>query len=286
MDGAFNQKPILTRWVVVVAGLLLLALIAGLVYLLTREDPEGPEEQVPQPDQPTGLAAVAAPGLITLSWDRAAEVQNYKLLMTAPVTDEAEIDSAPMAGDPNRQESRIEVETAGRYCYQLVATREGAPDSAPSEPPVCVRAVLPPGAPEGPAEPTIKPVPADGGGDGSGDGDGSTDGGTTDPSAPPQAFISLLYYYPVLGGDDQAGRAEATRAELVELGVDAKVLLTDDWTITPPVPGESSYVVYVDGATAEEATSACNALARVSPAHVPGGCPAPRSVAPKESPAG
>ena len=59
------------------------------------------------------------------------------------------------------------------------------------------------------------------------------------------------------------------------------MLLSDDWTITPPLSGGSSYVLYVDGATAEEATAACNAVAGVSPAHVPSGCLAPRSVTPK-----
>ena len=59
VDGAFNQKPILTRMVVAVAGLVLVAAIAGVAYLLTRPEKAGPEEQAEQPDQPTGLA----PGL-------------------------------------------------------------------------------------------------------------------------------------------------------------------------------------------------------------------------------
>ena len=167
VDGAFNQKPILTRWVVVAAGLVLLALIAGLVYLLTRDDEADPEEQAQQPDQPTGLAAVPTEGIVTLSWDRVADVQDYKLLMTTPVTGESEIDSAPAADDAARLESRIKVETEDTYCYQLVAVREGAPDSAPSEPPVCVDTVLPATAPEGPTEsPSIVPLPPEGGGGG------------------------------------------------------------------------------------------------------------------------
>ena len=99
-----------------------------------------------RPSSPTSRPAsplAATPGIVTLSWDRVADVQDYTLLMTAPVTGESEIASTPTAADAQRLESRIKVETVDNYCYQLVALREGAADSAPSEQ-ACVQTALPP----------------------------------------------------------------------------------------------------------------------------------------------
>jgi hypothetical protein len=51
---------------------------------------------------------------------------------------------------------------------------------------------------------------------------------------------------------------------LAALGSDAKVLFSDDWTLTPPVPG-SAWLLYVDGATAIEAEEACDAVVAEAP---------------------
>lgn len=275
VDGAFNQKPILTRMVVAVAALLALALIAGIVYLLTRSEEAGPAEQAQQPDQPTGLRATAAPGVVSLTWDRVAGVQSYKLKMTAPVTDESEIASAPSTDDDSRLESKVEVETEDTYCYQLIALREGAADSAPSDE-ACVDTLLPPEATEEPTgPPTIAPLPVEP--------TEPTDGGTTpgDPSASadPLPFISVLKFYPV-DDLDAAARAAADQAALADLGFQTKVMLSEDFTLTPPLD-EPSYLLYVDGDTADEAALACTAIVAASPESVQSGCLAPISVEPK-----
>jgi hypothetical protein len=278
VDGAFNQKPIVTRMVVAVAGLALLALIAGLVYLVTRDDAGGDEERPQQPDQPTGLAAATTPGIVTLSWDRVADVQDYKLLMTAPVTGESEIATAPAADDPGRLESRVKVETEDNYCYQVVAVREGAPDSAPSKQ-ECVQTVLPATAPEGPTEsPTIVPLPPEPPDDGETDGGPTTGGGGGQED--PLPFVSPLQFYPISASADPAADAEADRAALEEQGFSSKVLSSEEWVLTPPL-AEPSYILYVDGANADEATTACRAIASASPVSAPNGCLTPFAVAPK-----
>ena len=275
VDGAFNQKPILTRMVVAVAGLLALALIAGIVYLLTRPDEADPAEQAQQPDQPSGLQAAAVPGIVTLTWDRVAGVQAYELVMTAPVTDESEIASAPVADDDSKLESKIKVETEDTYCYQLIAVREGAADSAPSDE-ACVDTVLPPEATEGPTEsPTIVPLPPE-----PTDGGATSGGASPSPAAGPLPFISVLEFYPVGASADPAAQAAADQAALADLGFPAKVLLSDDVTLTPPL-AQPSYVLYVDGNTADEATAACSAIAAASPVSVPNGCLTPFAAAPK-----
>jgi hypothetical protein len=281
VDGAFNQKPILTRMVVAAAGLVALALIAGVVYLLTREGDPGPEESVAQPDQPTGLLAAATPGIVTLTWDRVAGVEDYKLRMTAPTDDEQPIFSAPADGDPARMESKIKVETEDDYCYRLVAVREGAADSAASEE-ACVTTVLPPTAPAGPTEsPSIVPVSPP---PGDGATDGGTDGGTTaSPSADPLPAISVLQFFLVGASTDPAGDAEAARQALADQGFEAKVMSSDDWTLTPPLAAPS-FLLYVDGATAADAKAACDAVAAAVPTSVPDGCIYAYAVGPRLQP--
>jgi hypothetical protein len=278
VDGAFNQKPILTRMVVAVAGLALVAAIAGVAYLLTRPEEAGPEEQAEQPDQPTGLAVVSAPGVVTLSWDRVAGVEAFKLKMTSPVDGESEIFSSPVPDDPARVQSKIKVETEDEYCYQVIAVREGAADSAPSDQ-QCVTTTLPPDAPPGPTEsPTIVPIapPTDGG-----------NGGTSSPaptSGDPLPSIAVLHLYLVGAGlDDPAGEAEADRAALADLGIAAKVLSSQDWTFSTPL--QPSYLLYVDGATPADAKAACDAVVAAAPELVPDNC-LPLTVTGKAAPSG
>jgi hypothetical protein len=268
VDGAFNQKPILSRLVVAVAGLVLLALVAGLVYLLTRDDPPGGEEQVQQPDPPTGFEAdPSVPGIVTLSWDLVADVEKYKLLMTAPVTDEAEIDSV-VVGD--RRESTIEVEAAAEFCYQLIAVREPAPDSEASEE-KCVQTELPESQESVPTEDaSIKPIPPT---PSPTDEETPTDGETV--SADPLRYIEVLQFF------SEETAAEAARAAVADLGFDAKVLLSSEWVLTPETrfPG---YVVYVDGETADEAKAACKEVEAAAPTLVPFGCVSPKTAEPKD----
>ena len=138
VDGAFNQKPILTRAVVAVAGLVAVAAIAGIAYALLKSDPTTAEEAKP-PDAPTGLAVVAdpaTPGFVTLTWDEQSDVDSFVLLQTLPNSD-----SQPV--DPPTNELRLRVATAEEYCYQLEAVREGAANSAPSDPPACATTTVP-----------------------------------------------------------------------------------------------------------------------------------------------
>jgi hypothetical protein len=272
VDGAFNQKPILTRAIVAAAVLVLMAAMAGLAYVLTRPDKPGRDEQAQQPDQPTGLRGVARPGVVTLSWDRVAGVAAYKLKMTSPVDGESEIFSSPSLDDPARLQSKIKVETEDRYCYQLIAMAEGAADSAPSES-ACLRTKLPDEAPAGPTEsPTIVPIappaPADGE---SAEPSASPSSAPSSTSADPLQSIAVLRVYLVGGGSqDAAALAEADRAELADQGVETKVLFTSDWTFNRGL--QPSYFLYVDGANPAEAKAACDAVVAVAPEAVTDGC--------------
>ena len=63
LDAVLLQKPIVTRGVVVVAGLLLVALVAVIVWALTHgdgDDEDGVTADSSAPDPPTGLRLVDA----------------------------------------------------------------------------------------------------------------------------------------------------------------------------------------------------------------------------------
>jgi hypothetical protein len=272
VDGAFNQKPILTRAVVAVAGLVVVAAIAGIAYALLKSDPTTAEEAKP-PDAPTGLAVVAdpeTPGFVTLTWDEQSEVDSYVLLQTLPNSD-----SQPV--DPPTNELRLRVETAEEYCYQIEAVREGAANSAPSDPPACATTTLPPDAKEPTASPTIDVIPPDGGGEPTPTTSSPTSPSTSAPTSPtgtaptpadePLGSIAELTF---LVGLDQA-EVENRRQAFLAAGIAAEILNTDDWVLEPPT-SESGTIIYVDGATREDAQAACEAAEASQPDLVTSNC--------------
>ena len=70
-DGAFNQKPILTRMVVVVAGVVLLAGIGAAAWALTHSGESAGPDANTNPDRPTGFKALdnKSPENVQLVWD-------------------------------------------------------------------------------------------------------------------------------------------------------------------------------------------------------------------------
>lgn len=263
VDAAFNQKPILTRMVVVVAGLLLLALVAGLVWLLTRPDDPEPEEEVAPPDPPTGLRAVGntSPTEVVLVWDAMEDVEGYKIFTVNP---ETEARTAPFAvEDPRANSAAITLPPSTRACFLIVSVRDGV-DSEFSEGEVCdeteaetVEESAPPGAPS----PSVTATPDMGtiGGGGETTGGGGTGGGET-PGAdePPLDFVAVLGSF----SSDLEADALAQQATFTAAGVPAKVLSTAEYGVAPPgsspsPSSETRFLVYVDAATPDEATAAC-----------------------------
>ena len=235
VDGAFNQKPILTRAVVAVAGLVAVAAIAGIAYALLKSDPTTAEE-TKSPDAPTGLVAVAdpeTPGFVTLTWDDQAEVDSYVLLQTLPNSDNQPI-------DPPTNELRLRVETADEYCYQLEAVREGAANSAPSDPPACATTTVPPerhrSRPDHPRSRSFLP----------------TEGATrrrrrrprpprprrrptsvATPSDEPLEFIAPLDFIIIEGNPDAEAAAQTARQEFLDQGIPAEVLSSEEFVLDP-----------------------------------------------------
>ena len=291
VDGAFNQKPILTRMVVALAGLALVAVVGAIVFIVNQDDGDDRSaEESQQADQPTGFDAVAAAGIVTLSWDKAIGVTSYKLKQTAPEDDESAIVDSPVADNPARLQSRIRVETEDDYCYRLIAVVDGAPESAPSEE-RCLTITLPSTAPPGPTEsPTIVPMSPAPTEDASPSGE-SPSGGSPSSGSPtsevstPGPFIEVLRFIPFEGSTEAEAEAviEQDRLALVAQGFEAEVLLSDEWLLTPPLDKPSA-VLYVDGPDASAAHTACEAVRAAAPALVDTGCIQPYAVSPKPSP--
>ena len=156
VDGAFNQKPILTKGVVAVATVLVLALVGVGLYLLLKPDKKPEQPTAHAAAAPTGLTAVPSPGKMTLRWNVTTGVDSYELVQTSPVNDTV---AAPPAKDPTDKNLWIvtlAVQTVDRYCYQVVAVRKDAPKSQPSDT-VCAQSELTPQQSAAPS-PTSSPT--------------------------------------------------------------------------------------------------------------------------------
>jgi len=279
VTGTFNQKPILTRMVVVVAGLLLLAGIGGIAYAATRPSPKSGGGVGPAPDTPTGFVAKARPDKVLLLWDHDASVDSYTLSQLDPATDVRPVNATVVPDDPSRMELKLAVATADRYCYQLVARRKHA---APSLPTAlrCVHTKLSPKAKASPTpttSPSIVPIPPGHGAGSSGQGASSSGHGQSSPSqgqsssvqsAPPQPFIAVLKFY---FGSTQS-ESDGDLRQLKAAGVDARILVASQWSFDPPIAG-SAVLTAVDAASAEQAQAECLAAqAKVDPTLVGAGC--------------
>lgn len=85
VDGAFNQKPILTKGSVMAAALVLLLAGALLAWVLTREKPtEATFQELGPPDPPTEVTVdPLGPESVRISWTEAPEVSGYVISQVA-----------------------------------------------------------------------------------------------------------------------------------------------------------------------------------------------------------
>ncbi len=268
VDGAFNQKPILSRLVVAVVGLALLAGIGGAALALRGDGQEAvSSDEVTNPPSPTGLTVVdlASPTKLTLVWDEQKNVDGFRLVLVHPGTDARE---APKdVGDATTVTVELEPET--EMCFRLLAYRGDKP-STPTER-VCGTTDSADTVEEssGP-EPSVTITPSI---------TPSQQPSTVDPDSAPAEFVSVLA---AASGDD-LGELSMRDLQLMyaALGIDAKVLNTDDYvlqviataTLTPdastsapsptgtptPTTLDPLWIVYVEGDDVFAALGSCEA---------------------------
>lgn len=269
VDGALNQKPILTRGAVTATALALALAGAGVVWALTRPDLPGAglNEAVP-PAQPIDVKAVpTGPDTVNVTWAGVAGVKEYRL----PVhlgRDGAVFKVETADGD---QTSATVKELAPRteFCIQVQGvglTLEGPPSdqacattaAAPASPSPSVAAS--PGSPS-PSGAGVPSTAGPGTGTGSGAGGGpnapASSGGANGSGLPgPGQWIAAAEYLLV-----DSLNAPVT-AKLREAGLDARELSSSDYPTLPPPPvGPATRVIIVylgPYATQAEAQQTCD----------------------------
>jgi len=279
VDGAFNQKPILTRAVVTLAGVLLLAGIGGVAWAMNREKPVA-AEAVTNPDAPTGVVVeeTTSPDTVVVSWKETEDVDSYKLY---PTDREAERRGTPLEIDGGATSAEAgNLLPDSEVCFVLVAIRGDKP--SPYSEPACGRtepagtvestpSALP--TPEATVTPDMGSVTETPSPTAPTTGTSSpTDQPTEAADAPPLPFISVLD----IRSPDRETDARAVLEQLSAAGVQAKLLPPDLYGLRvisgatptdPPAPQMVSlWLVYVDAPTAAEATAVCRTAAATAQA--------------------
>lgn len=183
MDGAFVQRPILSRWTVVAAiGAVLVA--GGLTaFALTRGSDAQQAELVTGPPLTPALTSVTAPDAtsVALQWERQPNISSYKINQ---LTEEG-VTTGALSVD-GQLNAYVVKELAPRtaYCFQLQAVR-GDQASGFSEQRCATTTEAPP-ASESPQPSSLSPSPTEGSaGPSSGAGEP-----TAAPSSPNGAAVS------------------------------------------------------------------------------------------------
>ena len=231
VDGAFNQKPILTRGVVTAATVVGAALIGVLAFALTRgggpaTTPTGDGTTLPA--KPALTAAAAGPGTIALTWPQVPNIDSYALHYVDP------------AGHINKSERGVDVKQTAKnvtglnpstkYCFMLSAIN-GKLEGPLSAAACATTAPAPPPSSTPSGAPTSAPTSAPPGGTSSAPpSSGTTQSGPppvvvgpdTPTFAPGDAIAAIEIYPGATGIAEQT--AKDLMAQLKSSGVDAKVL--------------------------------------------------------------
>ncbi|TCM43716.1 hypothetical protein [Kribbella sp. VKM Ac-2568] len=285
VDGAFTQKPILSRGVVMAATVAGAALIGVLVFALTRGGPAVTPtgDGVTVPAKPVLTATTAGPAAITLEWELLRNVDSYTLQY---------ID--PLSGRTNKTEPGLDVQqnaknvdklaSATKYCFKLRAIngKLAGPESEPACATTAKAAPTPSGSPTPGASTSGGPTsggptqggPTSGGATSGGptgaptSGPPSSAGPTTGPDSPAFAagqWIALVDSYPAGSGvAEQTARDLA--AQLKAGGVAAQVLNAagqyPGLTNAARQPLRDAWVVYVGPVgAADQAATLCRSEA-------------------------
>lgn len=277
VDGAFDQRPILTRAAVLVTAMIVAAVVAGATWLVINRpsnadllSPAGAPE-VPKLQAVTDSSDRTSP--ILLRWSAVPDVSGYT------IREVKENDNAiiPLQGSVNvgpKDTSMVAPTSApGRHCFQIQAVRTGSPSSEWSAPVCAVGGPRTHGSasasPTGsPSSSSSSPPPDPGSDSASGPPAGNTSSPTpTSPTSgasaptpsatpqsppPPGSWVAAILIGPAGIVDVQAGtlatalngQQHVTRFQVVDSsgypGLAAQVVADSDFLISTPLPDQSS----------------------------------------------
>jgi hypothetical protein len=189
VDGAFNQKPILTAGAVMALALVLLALGGGIAWALTRPPPAQATFQELGPPEPPGEVAVEPIGSdsVRVRWKAVPDVSGYRVVQVLP--DDSQTGSVDVPGTDTAK-TVGELTPATNVCFAVQALRGelSSPFSgkACADTPAAQSTVTP--SPSGPPESSAPPsAPPSGGaassaGGSAGGAGGGAGGGGGQPS--------------------------------------------------------------------------------------------------------
>jgi hypothetical protein len=257
LNGAFQQRPIVSGAAVLMSLLLLAGLVAGAVFTLTGPADAAPSayRDVAKPPEPRGVRAEAAdPTTIVVTWDPIQDVDEYRVTAKDPA-EPATIGETPVKAPVNRH-VQSGLAPGKEYCFEVTAVDDTL-SGDPSER-VCVTTPLPEPSPTPtptpspspsstepsastppptptPTEPTPStPAPTDPG------------GGTVPATVPEGKWILVVGLEP----STNLARAEELQKQLVDGGIaEAGVLESKDYGDleigTVPVQTTQPVVIYV-----------------------------------------
>jgi hypothetical protein len=251
LAGSFEQRPIISKGVMVVCLLLLGLAAAGVVLLLRNSgDAALPNEEGTVPPPPIALTAANSQpdGSVQLVWQRSPYATSYVVQLRLP---DGEVGDSEEVADPGQSAYTWSGLAPGEHCFQVVAVGPGG-RSEPSEP-KCTDVRTPP--------PTTSPTP----GGATTPPAGSTASPT--PGVDPVQGAFFVVYVPPTPVDDSPnqGRPHQALADLQQAGVQA--LLFDSRESERLSDGiDGLWVILRDGfATQEEAQAECDAHREVAP---------------------
>ncbi|TDU87712.1 sporulation related protein [Kribbella voronezhensis] len=272
VDGAFTQKPILTRGVITAATVVGAALIGVLAFALTRgggaaATPTG--DGTTLPGKPVLTAAAAGPTSIALVWAQLPNIDSYALYY---VDDAGHVNKSERGVDVKQTAKTVTGLNAGvHYCFKLSAvngklegppsaaacatTGKATPTSAPpsSAPPSGGTSTAPPGGVTTSAPPSSAATQT---------GQPSASVGVDAPQFAPGQWIAAVDLAPgALVNAEQ--NAKSLAAQLKSAGVDAKALHATGqypglYRLDTKKPMPDDWVVYVGpAASPDQAQAVC-----------------------------
>jgi hypothetical protein len=239
LSGSFDQRPILSKAVLAVGLIVLVAGVAG-VALLLRRDASGAAQTGDGPPPPTALTGVEqlTDASAQLVWEPSPYASGY---VVQQVLKDGTVAAAKEVTDRDQTAFVWTELKPGRTCFQVV-TVAASGRSAPSEP-SCLAIAAPTPTPTE-TEPTPTPTDTASGGDGS-DGGGDSGPGGQQGNRSLQGYWAI---YAVVPMDDAASQGSAERLASRLQAAGSRVRVADSREYDQLSDGQNGlWVVLQDG---------------------------------------
>ncbi len=126
VDGALNQKPIISKGAVTIAVLALLAVAGGVAWALTRPPPaQATFQELGPPDPPSGVKVEPmGSGSVRVAWSPVPNVEKYTVVEVLP--DGSQLNSVDVAASDNAK-TVGDLAPAASVCFKVRAQRGDLP---------------------------------------------------------------------------------------------------------------------------------------------------------------